>query len=83
MIPRKKSKKPKTGINTSISLIKEHWIKVADIPQKRNFLTWSIQNFVRKKKQFVRKYYIIWLFDLSNKSYDVEKVLISFYVICY
>ena len=29
---------------------------MAEIPQKHDFLTWNIQNFVRKKKQFVRKY---------------------------
>ena len=29
-------------------------------------------------KQFVRKY-IIWLIDLANKLYDVEKFLIKFY----
>ena len=48
---------------------------MAEIPQKRDFLTWSIQNFVRKVKQFVRKYYITWLIDLANKLYDVEKTL--------
>ena len=37
-----------------------------EIPQKRDFLTWSIQNFVRKVKQFVIKYYITWLIDLAN-----------------
>ena len=36
------------------------------IPQEHDFLTWSIQNFVRKVKQFVRKYYITWLIDLAN-----------------
>ena len=30
----------------------------------------KIQNFVRKVKQFVRKYYITWLIDLANKFYD-------------
>ena len=29
---------------------------MAEIPQKRDFLTWNFQNFVREKKQFVRKY---------------------------
>ena len=47
MIPRTKQKK-----SQKLSLI------LAEIPQKRNFLSWSIQNFVRKAKQFVRKYYI-------------------------
>ena len=46
---------------------------MAEIQQKRDFLAWSIQNFVRKKKQFVRKYYITWLIDLVNKLIDVEK----------
>ena len=27
--------------------------KTPKIPQERNFLTWSIQNFVRKVKQFL------------------------------
>ena len=31
---------------------------MAEIPQERDFLIWSIQEFVRKVKQFVRKYYI-------------------------
>ena len=31
---------------------------MAEIPQERDFLTWSIENFVKKVKQFVRKYYI-------------------------
>ena len=59
MIPRKKiQKKWETIINTCVSFIKQHWKKMAEIPQKHDFLTWSIQNFVRKVKQFVRKYYI-------------------------
>ena len=29
---------------------------MTEIPQKRDILTWSIQNFVGKVKQFVRKY---------------------------
>ena len=44
------------------------------IPQKRYFLTWNIQNFVRKVKQFVRKH-ITWLIDLPNKLYDVERFI--------
>ena len=35
---------------------------MAEIPQKRDFLTWSIQNTLRKMKQFVRKY-ITWLIN--------------------
>ena len=31
---------------------------MAEIPQIGDFLTSSIQNFERKVKQFVRKYYI-------------------------
>ena len=34
---------------------------MAEIPQEHDFLTWVIQTFVRKVKQFVRKYYITWL----------------------
>ena len=56
---------------------------MAEIPQEYHFLTWSIQNFERKVKQFVRKYYITWLIDLANNLYDIEKFLISFYAICY
>ena len=68
MIPRKK--KLETIINTCVSLIKEHWKKMAEIPQKRNFLPWSIQNFVT-----VRKYCTSWLIDLANKLYDIEKFI--------
>ena len=66
MIPGKKTQKSETVINTCVSLIKQHWEKMTEVPQKRDFLTWSIQNFVRKVKQFVRKYYITWLIDLAN-----------------
>ena len=45
-----------------------------EIPQEYHFLTWSIQNFERKVKQFVRKYYITWLIDLANNLYD-RKIL--------
>ena len=34
---------------------------MAEIPQKHDFLTWTIQNFVRKVKQFVRKYCITYM----------------------
>ena len=54
---------------------------MAEIPQKLDFLTWIIQIFVRKVQQFVRKYYIIWSIDLANKLYNIEKFLISYYVI--
>ena len=53
MIPKKNSEKLETVINTCVSLIKQHWKKMAEIPQKRDFLTWSIQNFVRKVKQII------------------------------
>ena len=35
----------------------------------------SVQNFVRKVKQFVRKYSFTWLIDLGNKLHDIEKIL--------
>ena len=41
-------------------------------PEKHDFLTWSIQNFIRKVKQFVTKYYITWLIDFAEKSCDTE-----------
>ena len=56
---------------------------MVEIPQERDFLTWSIHTFVKKVKQFVWKYCTTWLIDLANKSYDVEKFLISFYAICH
>ena len=74
IIPRKKPKKWKTVINTCVSLIKQQWNKVAEIQQKRDFLTWVIQNFGRKVKQFGRKYYITWLIYLANKLYNVKKI---------
>ena len=49
-LEKKKKKKSENVINTCVSLIKQHCQKMAEIPQKRDFLTWSIQNFVRKKK---------------------------------
>ena len=58
----KKQKKSGTVINNFHSFIKQH----SEIPQKCAFLTWSYQNFVRKVKQFVRKYYNTWLIDLAN-----------------
>ena len=45
-----------TVINTCVSIIKQHWKKMAKIPQEHDFLTWGIQTFVRQKKQFVTKY---------------------------
>ena len=55
---------------------------MTEIPQKYDFLNWSIQNFVRKVKQFVRKF-VTWLIDFANKIYEVEKFLISFYTMLY
>ena len=78
-----KLQKLETVINICVSLIKQHWKEMAEIPQKRDFLTWSIQNFVQKVKQFARRCDIIWLMDLANKLYDVKKLLISFDAICY
>ena len=55
---KKSHEKWETIINTCASIIKQHWKKMAEIPQERDFLTCTIQNLVRKVKQFVRKYYI-------------------------
>ena len=54
---------------------------MAEIPQKCDFLTWSIQNFMRKVKQFVRQYYITWLIYLANKLYGIKNFLDFF--LCY
>ena len=54
----KKPQNSETVVNTCVSLTKKHWKKITEIPQKRDFLTWSIQKFVRKVKQFLRKCYI-------------------------
>ena len=61
---KKNLQKIETVINTCVSLIKRHWKKMIEIPQRHVFLTWSIQNFVRKVPQFVRKCYITRLIDL-------------------
>ena len=58
MIPRKQSQKSKTVINTCVSFIKQELKKMTEIPEKHDSLTWNIQSFVRKVKQFVRKFYI-------------------------
>ena len=78
-----KLQKLETAINICVSLIKQHWKEIVEIPQKCDFLTWSIQNFVRKVKQFARRCDITWLMDLASKLYDLKKLLISFYAICY
>ena len=52
MIPRKKpSKNHKIVLNTCVSLIKQHCNKITETPEKHDFLTWSIQNFVKKRKK--------------------------------
>ena len=43
-------KKSKIVINTCLSVIKQHWRKMAEIPKESDFITWSIQNFVWKMK---------------------------------
>ena len=58
MIPRKSQKKSVIVINTCVSIVKQNWKKMAEIPQEHDILTWGIQAFERKVKQFVRKYYI-------------------------
>ena len=67
----KNSKKSETAINTCVSLIKQNWWQITEIPKKHNFLIWSIENFVRKVKEFARKYYITWLINLAKKLYDI------------
>ena len=47
-----------SSILVTVSLIKQHWKKMTDISQKRDFHTWSIHSFIGKVKQYVRKYYI-------------------------
>ena len=63
----KNPEKLETVTNTCVSLIKQHWKKMAEILQKRDFLSWNIQNLIRKVKQFVSKYYITWSIYLANK----------------
>ena len=61
MICRKKNQKKQileTVINTCVPIIKQHWKKMVEIPQECDFITWRVQKFVRKMKQFVKKYYI-------------------------
>ena len=72
IICRKSSEKLEIVINTCVSLIKQYWKKMVEIPQKRDFLSCGILNFVKKDKQFARKY-ITWLTELANKLYDIEK----------
>ena len=73
---KKTKKKTETVINTCVvSLIKQQWENMSEMPQKRDFLTWSMQNFLRKRIQFVRKYPITWLIDLANILHDVNKFI--------
>ena len=51
-------------------MVRWEMTEMREIPQKRDFLTWGIQDFVRKVRQFFTKYYITWLIDLANKLYD-------------
>ena len=37
-IPRKKPEKLETVINTCVSIIKQHWKKMTEIPQKQIFI---------------------------------------------
>ena len=57
----KNLEKSETDIKTCVSIIKEHWKKMVEIPQECDFFTWNIQNFVKKAKPMFRKYYITWL----------------------
>ena len=77
IIEKKTQKKLETVIITCVSLMKQHWRKMAEIPQKCDFLTWSIQNFVRKVKQFVRKYCIIWLI-IQLVVFDIAPLTVLF-----
>ena len=58
--------------HTCVSIIKQHWKKRVEIPKEHDFLTWSIQNFVRKVEQFVRNTI---LFDELTwlKSYTTQE----------
>ena len=58
---KKIPEKPETVINTWVSIIKQHWKNMVEILQESDFITWSIQNFVGKVKQFVKKSHITWL----------------------
>ena len=56
IIPRKKTpKNQKLPLILVFHSFNKTGKKMAEIWQKRDFLTWSIQNFVRKEKHFVRK----------------------------
>ena len=53
MIPRKT--KSETVFNTCVSFIKQRLKKMAEIPQKRDFLTWSFQNCLVLLRNSVNK----------------------------
>ena len=54
----KNTKKLESVINTCVSIIKQHWKKMAKIPEESDSLAWSMQNVARKVKQFASRYYI-------------------------
>ena len=79
---QKNLEKLETVVNICVLLIKQHQKKIAEILPK-HFLTWSIQNFVRKVQKSVLENIIVldqltWL-----TNYDIGKFLISFYAVCY
>ena len=39
MIPGKKQKKSETAINSYVSLMKKHWKKMAEIPEKHDIFS--------------------------------------------
>ena len=46
----KNLEKSETDIKTCVSIIKQHWKKMVEIPQECDFFTWNIQNFVKKSE---------------------------------
>ena len=55
----KSTEKSETVINTCVSIIKQQWKKMAEIPQECDFLTWSIQNFVKKVNSLLENIILI------------------------
>ena len=51
MIPRKNPEKSETIINTSASMIKQHWM--ADISQEQDFRTWAFKLLQEKWNSFL------------------------------
>ena len=74
----KTPEKSETVINICVSIIKQYWKKMAEIPQEHDFLTWGIQTLVRKVKQFVRKYYITfnWSHNCCNRHCTANGVIL-------